>query len=155
MKEFRHLLAVAAVLDYDRRRRNYEEFSERLTGNIDRWEDQLKRNRDSQDRTEETLNQNHDRLQRLRDVLTRLDSSDTRKWLEHKEKQALEHRKPEVRQLAATKVKEHHEKRADIEQKIARYRTWISQGNDKIESLENRARDLRDKISNARGKLRD
>lgn len=155
MREFRHLLAVAAVLDYDRRRRNYEEFSERISGNIDRWEDQLKRNQDSQDRAEETLNKNHDRLRGLRDVLTRLDSSATREWLERKEKQALEHKKPEVRQLAASKVKEHHEKYAEIEQKIARYKTWISQGNDKIESLENRARDLRDRISNARGKLRD
>jgi chromosome segregation ATPase len=153
MSGFRNVLALALALDHDQRRRNYEEFLERISGNIERWNEQLQRNEEAQSRANTNLTRNIERLAKSRSYLERLDSSNTREWLERTEKNAREHSKPEVRQAAAAKVKEHYAKLADARQQYTKTQTWITEGREKLRDLQHRENELNSKISSARSKL--
>jgi chromosome segregation ATPase len=153
MSGFRNVLALAVVLDYEQRRRNYDEFRERVSGNIERWEEQLQRNKEAQSRANTNLTRNIERLAKSRSYLERLDSSTTREWLERTEQNAREHSKPEVRQAATAKVKEHYAKLADARQQYTKTQTWITEGREKLRDLQHRENELNSKISSARSKL--
>ncbi|WP_338924053.1 hypothetical protein V0M98_38210 (plasmid) [Pseudomonas silesiensis] len=153
MSGFGKVLAFALVLDHDRRRRNHDEFCERINGNIQRWEEQIRRNEEAQTRVDSNLTRNLERLSKSRLFLERMNSSATREWLERNERNAREHSKEEVRQAAATKVREHYTKLADAEQQYAKTQTWVEEGKTKLRELKNWEYDLHSKISSARSKL--
>ena len=149
----RGLVALALVLDHDQRRRNYEEFRERVEGNIQRWEEQLRRNSDAQQRTRDNIAKNKDRLRKTGDFLERMESPSTQEWLERNERNAREHKNPEVRQTAAGKVSDHYAKVSDARSSYERTQAWVDEGRDKLYQLENRERELRSKISDANSKI--
>lgn len=149
----RGLVALALVLDHDQRRRNYEEFRERVEGNIHRWEEQLRRNADAQQRTRENIAKNKERLRKTGEFLERMESTSTQEWLERNERNAREHRNPEVRHAAAGKVSDHYAKLSDARSSYERTQDWIEEGQNKLYQMENRERELKSKISDANSKI--
>jgi len=153
MVNVRGLVALALALDHDQRRRNYEEFRERVEGNIQRWEEQLRRNADAQQRTRGNIAKNKDRLIKTGEFLERMNSASTQEWLERNERNAREHRNPDVRQAAARKVSDHHAKVSDARSNFERTQAWIEEGQSKLYQMENRERELKSKISDANSKI--
>jgi chromosome segregation ATPase len=150
---FREVLFVAAILDYDRRRTNYEEFRERTEGNIRRWEENLSKNRDFQYRTEKNIERNRERLEKAQDALERRSSQQTLDWLKRQRTISETHRSEEARSAALAKVHDHESKIRDIERSISQFSSWIMKSQDDLNSARNKARELDDKISSARSKL--
>jgi chromosome segregation ATPase len=150
---FRQALFVAAVVDYDRRQRNHEEFVERVQGNIRRWEENLEKNDGFQRRTAATIEKNQERLRKAQEALERRTSSNTMDWLERQRVIASTHRSEDARLSASAKIQDHEAKVRDIQRSIGQMEEWILRGRNELRDAKRKASELESKISDARGKI--
>jgi chromosome segregation ATPase len=152
-RKLRQAVFVAAIIDYERRARNYEEFKERVEGNIRRWEESLKKNEGFQCRTRENLRKNQERLVKAREALARRNSPSSLEWLERQRNTANTHRSEEVRMAAKEKIYDHEGKVRDIERNIVQTQEWIDRGWRDLNDAERKESELKTKISDSKRKL--
>ncbi|BDT58090.1 hypothetical protein MasN3_15840 [Massilia varians] len=165
---FRRALAIAALVDYDnrrreredrqreyeeRRRRNHEEQRERLISNIERWEASMVRVQEKLQRTLYNRERNRERLSKALAYLDRLNSEKTKTWLERQHELSQTHRSVERRTEAKARIQSHEEKIRSVTEQIVLLNEWLREGNELEYGLRCRISELQSKISDGRYKL--
>ena len=105
---------VAAVYLYLRnqeRRRNYEEWEERMLNNISRWESSLQKLKDAISRTEENIQRNTEKLEKAEKFLASLKSEKTKDWYSRTLEFISVSTNPKKVADAQSKIDEHDEKK--------------------------------------------
>jgi len=149
----RGALFIAALVDYDNRRRNYEEFHERLEGHIDRWEGQISTLEVKLEKTIQNNERNEERLGKAKAFLDQLYSPQSIDWLERQNRIMLSHRSEEVISAASVKIAQHEQKVQSVTEQIETLEGWINEGYERVQSIKDRISTLESKISSAKSKL--
>lgn len=155
MNKYQFAIGAALLLDYANRRDNYNEMVERLEGHIERWENNISKIKDAQIRVNENIDNNKEKLQKAENFYDKLHSTTTQKWLEKQEWAAYNHKSDNVQESARENIKQHCEKVESVESQISRLKSWINEGYEKLDSMNNSINDLEDKIYSANNKIND
>jgi chromosome segregation ATPase len=149
----RGALFIAALVDYDNRRRNYEEFRERLEGHIDRWEGQISTLEVKLEKSIQNNERNKERLGKAKAFLDQLSSPQSIDWLERQKRNMLSHRSEEVISAASDKIAQHEQKVQSVTEQIETLERWINEGYERVRSITDLISTLESKISSAKSKL--
>ena len=137
------------------RRANYEEWCDRVSGNIRRWEESLSKIEAAISRVDGNNRLNAEKLRKAERYLDSLNSGKTLDWY-NRTLHFISVSKSADRVIEAqVKIDEYNKKKVNAESMVSRYAKWISDGNRSLYEMRTKVRDLSDKISSAYSKLND
>lgn len=150
-------LGLALVLlDYTNRRNrrnNYDEMVERLESHIYRWKGNIEKIRSAKERVEKNVENNEERLSKAKRFFHNLNSEKSVNWYEKQKRVSENHKFEKVRASALKNITGHEEKLESVEKQIYRLKSWIEDGEERIESMKDAILDIEGKISSANSRI--
>jgi chromosome segregation ATPase len=146
-------ILLGLYLIREKRRRNYEEWHDRMESNISRWENSLDKLESARTRCSTNLAKNKERLKKSEDFYEKITTGKSKEWYEHTNFILTNISNIQKEEILRAKINEHENSISSVINQIARLKTWIKEDRDRISDINSKISDIEHKIWDVKNKL--